>query len=524
MNSSLPRRIAAAALVVALLALGWWLLAPTQLGGRTAYAVVSGSSMQPRVERGDFVLVRERSDYAPGDVVLYDNPSVGANVLHRIVSRDSSGYRLKGDANGFVDDVRPTSDQIVGELWLVVPGFGSVVTWLQQPLNALVVILAAVVIALAGGREATRRRRPGGPARAVGVAPPAASDPIFAPRTLRHAAFATLALFGLLAVVGWARPGSHQVVEHGVYAHVGSFSYSAAVPRSAVYPDGRVTTGESAFVSLVHRLQIAFAYRLEARRAPQVSGTTQIDATISDGAGWKRLVVVAPPRAFEGDDAVAAGVLDLDHLARVVAQMKQLTGSGTTTFTVTLVPRIHVAGEAGRHALDTTFTPSLPFQFDPIALRLLDPEQGDPALDAREDPPVPVTVATRVGLGLLSLPTDDARLVGLLGVVAAFVLLLISSSLARSGSGKAADVRLRFGSRIVDAEAVMPPGRWVTDVADLETLVRIAESYERLVVHAAERGRDVYLVDDGVAVYRFTTPRWEPPAEAPTAIFPAQSR
>src|SRR5262245_37068464 len=160
--------------------------------------------MQPRVERGDFVLVRQRSDYEPGDVVLYDNPTVGANVLHRIVSKDSSGFRVKGDANGFVDDVHPTPDQIVGELWLVIPGFGSVVTWLQQPLSAFLVILVAVFVALAGGREATRRRRPGAPARAVGVAPGSASDPIFAPRTLRHAALAALVLFSFLAAVGWA--------------------------------------------------------------------------------------------------------------------------------------------------------------------------------------------------------------------------------------------------------------------------------------------------------------------------------
>src|SRR5262245_32137043 len=275
--------------------------------------------MQPRVERGDFVVVRKRSDYAVGDVVLYDNPTVGANVLHRIVSKDSEGFRLKGDANSFVDDVRPTPDQIVGELWLVVPGFGSVVTWLQQPLNALIVILAAVFVALAGGREATRRnrRRPGAPARTVGVAPRVTSDPIFAPHTLRHAALAALALFGIVAAVGWLRPGSHQVSEHGVYAHVGSFGYSAAVPRSPVYPDGRVTTGDSAFVSLVHRLHVSFAYRLEARRTPEVAGTTQIDATISDGLGWKRSVTVAPPRAFEGDNAIAVGVLDLDHLGRV---------------------------------------------------------------------------------------------------------------------------------------------------------------------------------------------------------------
>ena len=466
MTSSPVRRTATVLGVVALIALGWWLLGPSQLGGRTSYAVVSGSSMQPRVERGDFVLVRKRADYEPGDVVLYDNPTVGANVLHRIVARDSDGFRLKGDANGFVDDVRPTPDQIVGELWLVIPGFGSVVTWLQQPLNALLVILASVLIALAGGREATRRnrRRPGAPARAIGVAPRGASDPIFAPRTLRHAALAALVLFGFVAAVGWARPGSRQTVAHGLYAHTGSFSYAAAVPKSPVYPDGRVTTGDSAFVSLVQRLQVAFFYRLETARTPQVSGTTRIDATISDGAGWTRSVPVASLRAFEGGDAVAAGVLDLDHLEHVVAQMKELTGSGTSTFTVTLVPRIHVAGEAGRHPVDATFAPSLPFQLDPTALRLLDPDGGDPALEAREDPAVPVTIATSVGLGPLSVPTRDARLLGLLGVVAALVLLLTAGSLARREPGKAADVRLRFGSRIVDAEAVVPPGRWVTDV------------------------------------------------------------
>jgi hypothetical protein len=331
-------------------------------------------------------------------------------------------------------------------------------------------------------------------------------------------------LFGFLAAIGWLRPGSRQTNEHGVYAHTGKFSYAAAVPRSPVYPDGRVTTGDSAFVNLVHRLEVAFLYRLETTRTTQVSGTTRIDAKISDGAGWTRSLPVAPERAFEGGEAVAAGALDLEQVQRVVAQMKQLTGSGTSTFTVTLVPRVHVAGEAGRHPLDATFAPSLPFQLDQTSLRLLDPDQGDPALETREDPPVPVTVATTVGLGALAIATQDARLLGLLGVAAALVLLLVAGSLARREPGKAADVRLRFGSRIVDADAVVPPGRWVTDVADLDTLVRIAESYERLVVHASERGRDVYLVDDGVAVFRFTTPRWDPPAEAPTGILPAQGR
>ena len=62
---------ALAALVVA--GLAWWLLAPTQLGGSTGYAVVVGQSMEPEIERGDLVLVRQRGEYGVGDVVLYDN-------------------------------------------------------------------------------------------------------------------------------------------------------------------------------------------------------------------------------------------------------------------------------------------------------------------------------------------------------------------------------------------------------------------------------------------------------------------
>ena len=40
-------RIAGALVILALVAVAWWALAPTQLGGHTAYAVVSGSSIPP---------------------------------------------------------------------------------------------------------------------------------------------------------------------------------------------------------------------------------------------------------------------------------------------------------------------------------------------------------------------------------------------------------------------------------------------------------------------------------------------
>ena len=52
--------------------------------------------------------------------------------------------------------------------------------------------------------------------------------------------------------------------------------------------------------------------------------------------------------------------------------------------------------------------------------------------------------------------------------------------------------------------------------------MRIAESYERLVLHAREDGRDVYVVDDGVAVYRYVAGGPEPATH--TGVLPAQSR
>ncbi len=52
----------------------------------------------------------------------------------------------------------------------------------------------------------------------------------------------------------------------------------------------------------------------------------------------------------------------------------------------------------------------------------------------------------------------------------------------------------------------MPAERWVTEIDDMDALVRIADAYERVILHVVENGEDVYLVDDGVAVYRYRPP------------------
>jgi hypothetical protein len=51
----------------------------------------------------------------------------------------------------------------------------------------------------------------------------------------------------------------------------------------------------------------------------------------------------------------------------------------------------------------------------------------------------------------------------------------------------------------------------------MDALVRIADTYERVILHVVDGGEDVYLVDDGVAVYRHRPLAAAPKVGAPSA-------
>ena len=111
------RRIVSAVGVVgavAVIGLSWWYLAPPQLGGRTAYAVTFGISMEPHFHQGDLVVLRRQPSYAVGDVVAYYSHDLRKNVLHRIIAIHGDHYTFKGDNNGFVDPEHPTKADLVG--------------------------------------------------------------------------------------------------------------------------------------------------------------------------------------------------------------------------------------------------------------------------------------------------------------------------------------------------------------------------------------------------------------------------
>ena len=84
-------------------------------------------------------------------------------------------------------------------------------------------------------------------------------------------------------------------------------AYTATAPAGAAYPDGRVTTGQTLFTHLVHRVDIGFTYQFDSATVHQVHGAYDVVAEITSVTGWQRQLVLRPPRHFSGDRLRAVG-------------------------------------------------------------------------------------------------------------------------------------------------------------------------------------------------------------------------
>lgn len=245
------RRILAASAILAAVLVAWVFLAPRALGGSTTYLAVTGSSMEPRLESGDLVLLRTAKTYEPNDVVAYESDIAKRVFVHRIVRRDGSRFILKGDANTFLDSARPGPGEIDGKLWLAVPMVGSGLAWLAEPVHAAIFggSLAVLLLFAGSGTAVYRRRRGRRTARPLTSTPappspgPAGNSTAAIPHrswidsalVVSGAALLVAAALGLLA---FSRPTETKTTRSFPYRESGSFGYSGAATPGVAYPDG----------------------------------------------------------------------------------------------------------------------------------------------------------------------------------------------------------------------------------------------------------------------------------------------
>jgi signal peptidase I len=499
-------RIAGAVLGVMVAAAAWLFLAPPQLGGSTGYVVLYGTSMEPKYSAGDLVLVRPVSEVRVGDVVAYENAELGRTVLHRVVAKNGERLQFKGDNNEYLDLPRPTEVDVVGREWLHLPAVGGALEWVRQPVPAAALALLCVLL-LAGGGATAVRRRDGRPVR---PAPAPASLEAEAAKG-RRALEATTVLGGvvllglLLGLVAWTRPTEQRVPAPDRWSHEARLSYETPLRRSAVYPDGRVDTGETVFARQVPKLRVRLDYALRSREdaAAGVGGTARLEARIRGDNGWRRTLPLATTRVRSGAAALE-GELDLRFLQRMADRVESLTGTSATTYAVTLAGVLDVAGDVAGDAVRHRFSPTFAFRLQDGRLEPTSAEtdaagapaaawtRTEPGDGTREAPSRVAFGAVSIQVGTLRLAAAALGLLALLGVPLGLLYVLWPRP---GGDGDPLEPWLVDVARI-------PAAREVRDVPSPEALLRIAERYDTVVLRVQRPGGRLLGVEVGGILYR----------------------
>ena len=518
-----PRHITRAvstAVATAAVACAWFLFAPSALGGSTTYVVTDGVSMQPRFHSGDLALVRGQGQYRVGQIVAYHNRQLGTIVLHRIVGRAGSRYVFKGDNNNFVDFEHPARSQLIGALWMHLPGLGADLGAVRSP--ALIGGLFALGTLLLGGaaftrhrRRRRRERRAGEPTAArVPSAPLAVTMSGGAVPVMLSIGLAALSPFIVLALLAFTRPSSAAISVDVPYAQHGRLAYEAEPSPGPAYPAGRLRTGDPVFTRVVPSIDFRYSYRFSSAESHRVAGSTALTATVASTSGWRTTIPLGRPAPFRGDVATVAAPLDVGSLLALTSRVEAITAVHGT-YTLTIAPHVQVRGHVGGAPLHEVFAPASRFSLNKLEIRPVTAngssasETIDPAslfansaqgtATARQSRPA------HLSLGALALSVSAARSIALVGIaLVAFALAAALTLLRpRRRRDETASILARYGSLIVPVERVWQlPGVSVIDVADMDALARIAGHYERSILHERTEYGDAFWVSDESGQFR----------------------
>jgi len=492
-------------LLLILLGASWIMFAPLQFGGQTAYVLISGNSMEPVFHRGDLAILRTAAEYQLGDIVTYHHPTIGP-VIHRIIGQDGDHFTFKGDHNSWADAYQPSRADLIGKLWIYLPGAGTLVEQLRRPWHMAIIAAFMGVIVMTTGTSSVDQRRwrrvkhtARATPRATRFFEESGGDLLVALAALAFASF-------LLGLFAFTRPTTRTVADDISYTQSGVFSYSAAA-TPGVYDSNTVQTGEPVFLRLTDKVAVNFAYRLTAEQAAASSGTYRLVAEIGDDSGWQRTIALQPETTFDGRAFSTTRVIDLAAIRRLIDQFEQQTSIQSPQYTLAVVPYVAVQGSLAGQELHDEFAPRLEFRLDRLALRLT------PASDRATNALAPTKTAllkhTRsepnsIALLGLTIAVGTARRLALIGATLGLdgIVLLALLRFRVERRSVVARIRSRYGARLIAVHDQLPqPGARVVIVARIEDLAKLAERTDRAILHATRGACHCYAVQDSDATY-----------------------
>ncbi|MGY2067142.1 signal peptidase I [Blastococcus sp. SYSU DS0619] len=535
-------KVASTSAVLALVLATMWLFWPTALGGGTTYVTTHGTSMEPAFRTGDLAVLSAAGSYSVGDVVAYHSDALDTIVMHRIVSADATGFVTQGDNNAWLDDDRPTADEILGRLFVRIPQGGKALEAISSPW-----VLGAVGLAASLVLGSTRRSGGGPRARALRRRLPALRAPSFSvpsfsvpavslppvsggsvPMRVRARARQTAlgaAAAALLAAVGagvlFVLPSTETVEDTLQVTQQGRFSYTGTAERGTTYPTGAVTTGDTVWTKLATGLTVSFEDSVTGPGLADLRGALRLDVSVRAADGWTSYLGSGAVVGFTDGVATASVDVDAAGASEVLGRHYAEVGVSGSTATLVVTPTVAMTGTARGTAFEAAAPAALDFALDPTSLRLA----GDPdtVLTTTTDTAVPVAAVAPRSFDVLSLsvPIGVARGLALVVMALALAVAAAGAVLGRAGRGAADDFLVRHADRIVPVGAFAPGGT-VIDVSDAESLHRVAERFDTVVLHHAGAEEDVFAVRDVDATYRFVVPggaaarRGKPPVPAPS--------
>ncbi len=230
----------------------------------------------------------------------------------------------------------------------------------------------------------------------------------------------------------------------------------------------------------------------------------RLDARLSDGRGWERTLNLSPARPFAGRHASMSGTLE--EADRPDAR---LTGSGQSAFTVAVVPLVSVTGSVGSEPVDAVFAPTPAFDLGDLRLqpKLDVAGEGVSPFAPREPGAGTQTTSHRLELGAVSLPVTTARVLAVIGLIASALLAVLALGLLslRFRGEEHARIAARYGHMLLPVLSRSQEWTRVTELADIESLVHLAEHHDRMILHVVDEHEHVYLVEEDGSVYRYRT-------------------
>jgi signal peptidase I len=521
------RKLLGTSLALLLLAGLWLCFAPSAVGGSTSYVVTDGISMEPRFHSGDLALVRSQSSYRVGEIVAYHSRVLHTVVLHRIVRREGSRYVFKGDNNNFLDFEHPAASQLIGALWVHLPGAGARLTSLRSPwlIGALIAIGTLMLGGAAFASRRGRRRRQRRAATGETVPAPRSPDGPMPGRlvTILLTGLVATLPFLALAVAAFTRPATALQPTNLGYRQSGKLSYAARAAPGPAYAGNRAVTGQPLFTHVLSAVRLSYSYRFGASARHALAGRGRLLATITSTSGWQTSLPLGPPSLFRADHAVIGGTLDLAALASLLHRVETTTAvSGT--YTLTIVGQVSIGGSLGAIPVHASFSQSVPFALNRLEVRPVAPSGAAASAGGARSLFEHAASGTASGrsyqpttlsLRLLRLPTSAARSVSL-GAIVLIVVLMAAAGMAvrprRRSAGE--DIRLRLGAQVVPVACVwQQPGVPVIDVEDVDSLARIAAHYDRSILHELADYGEVFWVSDESGQFRYVVPAEPEPVE-----------